>query len=136
MRRGYEMFIVCSYVGAMTLATEMNTTRFPKVAEELGLLDRYRYFDGKSGKRYIFTRMTASDLADCAGAVVIIPPSARQAETQLPVIGEVDRDGKFHGLGAARTRRRAGEVFVHLLAGSAKDRKTVLDDLKASFGLS
>ncbi|MBD8891692.1 hypothetical protein IG616_09035 [Labrenzia suaedae] len=119
----------------MISATEMNTARFPKVAEELGFLDRYRYFDGKSGKRYIFTRMTAPDLADCAGVVVIIPPSAKQADTQLPVIGEVDRDGKFHGLGAAKTRRRAGEVFVHLLAGSALDRKTVLDDLKAGFGL-
>lgn len=119
----------------MTLATEMNTTRFPKVAEELGLLDRYRYFDGKSGRRYIFTRMTASDLADCAGAVVIVPLQGKSAQGAAPVIGEVDRNGKFHGLGAAKARRRYGDVFVHLLAGSAQDRKAVLDDLKASFGV-
>lgn len=107
----------------------------PKAAEALGLGDRYRYFRGRSGRRYLFTAVPAEALADYRGAVVVMEPTTPDSRMK-PWFGEIDRHGKRRGRAIPRSRLRRMRIFVHLLAKRAQDRRQVLDDLEGAVGWS
>ena len=44
----------------------------PKLAERAGFGDRFRYWRGRSGRRYLFTAVPPDDLDDFRSAVVIL----------------------------------------------------------------
>lgn len=108
----------------------------PDVLSGVAQGGRYRYFTGKSGKRYIFTRMSAVDLEDCRQAVVILLPRRKTDKSPAcsagPVwIGEIDGYGKRHGPRLAKSKLAASDVFVHLLAENAGNRRAILLDLES-----
>lgn len=84
-----------------------------------GFGDRFCYFRGNSGRRYVFTRVEAADLADFTEAVVV---------TAEPVA-----DGRLaiRSVGLGETAAGCGDrvVLVHLLAEGDMGRRAVLEDL-------
>lgn len=106
----------------------------PGILSDFAQAERYRYFTGRSGQRYIFTKMTVADLEDCRQAVVILlpksnPGSGKQNGNQPIWLGEIDRHGKRHGPRLTKGKLARSEVYVHLLAENAGMRRSILNDL-------
>lgn len=100
--------------------------------------DRYRHFAGASGRRYIFTLMAVEDLADCRQAVVLLlprkKPRSRKSISEQPIwFGEVDVEGKRRGPRIKFATLESSNIYVHLLADGAKERSSILEDLKTRF---
>jgi hypothetical protein len=99
----------------------------PKVPG-LGVLgERYHYWCGRSGRRYLFSAVTGDDLLDFTAAIVVL---ARR--TGPSIVGEqamvLDAEGR--SLLAARLGADPGmAAFVHLLSPTDASRRAVIDDL-------
>lgn len=118
---------------AIKIDDEMQLRDAPLAAEALGLGDRYRYFHGRSGRRYLFSAVSIDSLDDYRNAVLVLEPrAAPQGETEVAWIGEIDRYGTRRGKPLSPTRLKRMRAYVHLLASVARDRRDVLDDLIAS----
>lgn len=91
----------------------------PQSAREAGLPARYRYWTGRSGSRYLFTRTDPGSLEDFRGAVLL---AVR--------FGQV----VWAGESATEARRQAASrgtgLYVHLLAASAAARREIVADLE------
>lgn len=103
----------------------------PRFASQCGVGDRFRYWLGSSGQRYLFTAMTAAEITGIEGAVV--------------VFAERDKAGGYRGvdlfvpgdpgelpMGATANRLVSNPnlvAFVHLLAEDAGARAGVVSDL-------
>lgn len=98
----------------------------PRAAEALGLDDRYRYFFGRSGRRYLFSAVPVEALEDYRGAVVVLLPRRSGGAVW---IGEVDRYGQRRGAPIASRDLSRRIAYVHLLAGRPDERRAVADDL-------
>lgn len=101
--------------------------------------NRYRHFVGASGQRYIFTLMSPEDLADCRQAVVLLlpksKPRSRQSLGDHPIwFGEVDIEGNRRGPRLKTATLESADIYVHLLADCARERSSILNDLKTRFG--
>ncbi|MCA1243134.1 hypothetical protein LC092_11850 [Stappia stellulata] len=106
----------------------------PRAATELGLTDRYRYLLGRSGKRYLFSTVPVERLGEYPCAIVVLEPTiGRGGRPKKAWIGEIDRDGKRRGARLASRDLSGRMALVHLLAGDAAQRRTVLDDLDGLF---
>lgn len=106
----------------------------PGFLSGLAQAERYRFFAGRSGQRYIFTKMSVADLEDCRQAVVILlakpDPQSGKRKSDCPIwLGEIDRHGKRHGPRLTKGRLARSDVFVHLLAENAGMRRSILNDL-------
>ena len=92
----------------------------PKTVVAAGLSARYFYFDGRSGRRYLFTATDHAGLSDFGDGVAI-----------CVVGGQVVWAGDCATLAAMP--RAAGlnrpAYYVHLLASSEAAREAVADDL-------
>ncbi len=106
----------------------LNCGRVPTIAQSLGLGENFRFWRGASGRRYLFSLVSESDLDDLQNVILI--EAGMSGLEPVPVwLGEVDHDGERHGevLGAAFGSRR--RRYVHFLDGSDADRHAALDDL-------
>lgn len=97
----------------------------------------FRYWRGRSGRRYLHTVYALAEWPGYAQANVIFV--ARQGDVRSVVwIGRADdcdnagKDGDMAALIARMTRLGATEVHVHLLAGSQRARSAVETDLRAA----
>jgi hypothetical protein len=100
-----------------------------EVPTRTGLGDRFRYFRGISGRRYLFTRIEADEVADFRLAVIIL---ARREPRGLRAlwVGELDANGDLTGCSRwPQIHRRDGVVLVHLLAEKAEARCAIVTDL-------
>lgn len=100
--------------------------------------ERYRHFIGASGQRYIFTLMSPEDLADCRQAVVLLLPKiksrSRGSLSNQPIwFGEVDIEGNRRGPRLRTATLKSSDIYVHLLAECARERSSILNDLKTRF---
>lgn len=96
--------------------------------------DRFRYWRGASGRRYLFTEIDGAELADYRGAVAVeIEDRAGDEAGEGRVINllEIDEDGgiRRHPVGF---NAEPSAAFVHLLATSAAERQAILLDLAAT----
>ncbi|MEX0853963.1 MAG: hypothetical protein WD036_11880 [Bauldia sp.] len=103
----------------------------PDLARRAGLGDRFHYFCGRSGRRYLFSAVGRRDLVDFRSAVIILAgrtPAGRLAAlaiTTLDAAGE-PVGGWRHWLPAAPPD---WVVLVHLLASNEAARRAIVDDL-------
>jgi hypothetical protein len=107
---------------------QLNCGRVSATAQSVGLGDRFRYWRGASGRRYLFSLVQDSDLHDLQNAIVI--EALFVGSEPVPVwLGEIDSDGTSSGrpLGAATALRR--RTFVHFLSSSDEERRAILHDL-------
>lgn len=99
-------------------------TRSPhlsQVALAAGLPARYLYWFGHSGQRYLFTCTGSRGAADFESGVAIAVSGG-----QIIWIGEVAELSRMAG---DAVPRRA-EIYVHLLAATLAERRSVIDDLR------
>src|SRR5215208_7164024 len=92
-----------------------------KVAMAAGLPARYLYWFGHSGSRYLFTCTGASAAVDFESGVAMAVSGG-----QIVWIGEV---AEFARMTKDAVPRRA-EIYVHLLATSLAERRSVIEDLR------
>ncbi|MEJ0013963.1 MAG: hypothetical protein WDM94_15415 [Bauldia sp.] len=103
----------------------------PKAPQTVGLGDRFHYFRGLSGRRYLFSAVGREELADFRSAVVIF--ARRTADGRLSAHWMTVLDS--FGRPMAGDRRwpplpGANEiVLVHLLSETDRARRDVVADL-------
>jgi hypothetical protein len=103
--------------------------RPPEVPMRPGFGDRFRYFRGKSGRRYLFTLINRDELADFRSAVVLL---ARRTPGGLRAtsVSALDDAGRPMGSDCWPPIVPADcRVLVHLLAEREEDRRAVVADL-------
>jgi hypothetical protein len=102
----------------------------PDFAELAGLGDRFRYWRGVSGRRYLFTLVAAETLADFPKAVGILADRLPDGHLAARDVFEIAATGVRPIPG--------GEVFalVHLLALTTAERRRVIADLCGQSRLS
>lgn len=95
----------------------------PRVSEELGAGDQFKYWSGTSGHKYLFSRISAAEVSDYAENLVLI----------------FDRKGEsvvWLGLPTGENKapmpsvKTSYEAYVHLLAANIEDRDRALSDLR------
>lgn len=96
----------------------------PVAAREAGVPPRFRYWFGHSGRRYLFTRVEGSALADVTDAVVLVARAGR-----IVWAGEAAVVPPFGPAVAADPRY---ETYIHLLAADAAERRAAVRDLSPS----
>lgn len=99
----------------------------PKVPGLGSLGERYHYWCGRSGRRYLFSAVTAGDLLDFTAAIVVL---ARREGPK--VIGEqamvLDGEGRTQ-LEARLAADPRIAAFIHLLSPTDATRRAAIDDL-------
>lgn len=91
-----------------------------RVALAAGLPARYLYWTGRSGRRYVFTRMHAEEAAELEDGIAIAV-----ANGCIEWIGSVEDLARRSGAAAAQA-----SVYVHFLAQSSAERRSVIWDLR------
>ncbi|MTI18424.1 hypothetical protein E1162_14360 [Rhodobacteraceae bacterium RKSG542] len=97
------------------------------VAQALGLEDRFAYWHGRSGQRYLFTRVPADELEHYSDSLVLVVKKADQSE--LVWSGQLDQDGQMLSAGLPKPMPEDCVVLLHFLATGDEDRKAAFDDL-------
>ncbi len=118
----------------MPTSADIDTLSLPDILSGVAQGSRYRCFKGRSGQRYIFTKMSAMDLEDCRQAVVLLfakgrASGGRQRPDEPVLLGEIDRYGKWHGPRLGKSKFARHEIYVHLLAEDASRRQSIVSDL-------
>lgn len=121
-------------------------TDIPDTIRETGLQDHFRYWRGRSGKRYLFSIVDMQALEDYTSAVVLLVARRGDQETIL-ASGMIDRQGypdldlareiaRFTQALLRRQPHRPGaaylpslEAHIHLLSDTGTDRAATLCDL-------
>ncbi|SEQ65517.1 hypothetical protein SAMN05216548_106154 [Faunimonas pinastri] len=93
----------------------------PTSAIATGMASRYRYWSGRSGRRYLFTCVDADWLKDCHEAIALECEGDR-----IVWIGEAEAFPPGKAIAGEGGR---GLIFVHLLASDSVERRNVIDDL-------
>jgi hypothetical protein len=110
----------------------------PDFPRKAGLGDRFHYFRGRSGRRYLFSTVEPSELAGFHSAVVILARPTPEGGLAAYAVTALDRSGQ-------PTDSRwswppvvpfDAVVLVHLLAESDADRADLVDDLAAAAPLA
>jgi hypothetical protein len=103
----------------------------PEVPRRAGLGDRFHYFRGSSGRRYLFSTVPAGELGDFHSAVVILARRAPGGRLAAYSVAVLDETGRPAGGDRFRLRTIASDtlVLVHLLAGSEAARRELVADL-------
>ena len=103
----------------------------PDFPRKAGLGDRFHYFRGRSGRRYLFSVVPHAELADFRSAVVILARCASEGRLAAYALTTLDPSGRPDG-----DRRpwppiipADAVVLIHLLAGSETERRDLVDDL-------
>jgi hypothetical protein len=104
----------------------------PEVPRRAGFGDRFHYFRGFSGRRYLFSAVSVDDLADFRSAVVILAERAPHGRLSAHWIACLDRFGRP----TVSDRRwpppiSDAVVLVHLLSASDADRGELIADLSS-----
>jgi hypothetical protein len=106
----------------------LNCGRVPETAQAIGLGDRFRYWRGASGRKYLFSLVRDCELDDLQNVVVI--EAAIAGTEPVPVwLGEIDADGVTSGYVIAHAPAGRRRTFVHFLAGSDDERRATMLDL-------
>ena len=105
----------------------------PEVPRRAGLGDRFHYFQGSSGRRYLFSVVPLDELADFRSAVVIIAHTARGGRLAADRITVLDRFGRpsGHDRHWPPTATPDTVALVHLLSTSDAERHDIVSDLSA-----
>lgn len=106
----------------------------PAVSRLVGLAQRFHYWCGISGRRYLFTSVTAQELADFREAIVVIagPDGAGGMVGHTVTILGDGSDGDRRAVARALRRDPRLVAFVHLLAPTEAERRAALADLLGS----
>lgn len=105
-------------ISVLSLAGSRGRSFVPGAAVAAGLSARYRYWCGRSGRAYLFTRIERETLADFSDALVLLAEG-----------GRVVWVGEAAALGAAPVIEAGAACYVHLLAPERDQRRLIARDL-------
>ena len=102
------------------------------------LFSRYRYVEGASGNRYLFTAIDRSEAADYAHGVMLLLDETGEVPLWIGSQMADERDdaviaGSQRFAPFQQVLAKADRIFVHLLASTASDRADVVADVAATF---
>ena len=104
----------------------------PEVPQRAGLGDRFHYFRGHSGRRYLFSAVPREDLADFRSAVVIVARPAQGGRVAANWITVLDRFGRPSGNGRWPAAVASDTlILVHCLSADEAARFDLVADLSA-----
>jgi len=104
----------------------------PEIPQQAGLGDRFHYFRGRSGRRYLFTTVPRESLDDFRSVVVIlaeVQPGGRLAATAVATVDALGRIGPTADPTWPPVADRQTLCLVHLLAFSDAERYRIVADL-------
>jgi hypothetical protein len=116
------MFVLM--IGALALLSDDP----PEPALDAGYGDRFRYWRGASGRRYLFSLVPADALADFSSVVVMV--AERRADGRL--IGRALVDVGEAGYRYPVRFTPSETPFVHFMALSRDARRRLIEDLAAA----
>ena len=103
----------------------------PEVPQRAGLGDRFHYFRGLSGRRYLFSTVSRDELADFRSAVAILARRAGGGRLAAEWVTTLDASGRpasndrnwppLHAPGTV--------ILVHLLSAGEAERRAIVSDL-------
>jgi hypothetical protein len=105
--------------------------RPPEIPQKAGLGDRFHYFRGRSGRRYLFTAVSGEALEDFRNVVTILAEPAPGGRLCARAVVTVDALGR---IGPQPDRawppvQGPALCLVHLLATTEAERRAVVADL-------
>jgi len=103
----------------------------PSVLAGTGLADAFRYWQGRSGRQYLFRIAGLGDLTETHDQVVIVARRSEDGRRRALWIGMGGTLDAFAGIAAALAEGGA-ELHVHALAETLAARGAVIDDLHAA----
>ncbi|HVY20234.1 MAG TPA: hypothetical protein VHA70_09170 [Bauldia sp.] len=95
----------------------------------MGLGDRFHYFRGVSGRRYLFSAVARADLGDFRAAVVIVARPAANGRLAAHWIAMLDAFGRPAGTRVLPNLGANEVVLVHLLSDTDRSRRDLVADL-------
>jgi len=111
----------------MLIKTDPIEDTIPHSAAELGMAEQFRYWQGGSGRRYLFTEVPLDALRHYRDAILVL---TRQEDGRSVLwIGEIDQMNRWTNPWDRRQIRRADGAYVHFLAGNRDERRRVIDDI-------
>jgi len=105
--------------------------QMPSTAAALGLGEKFQYWHGASGRRYLFTAIPVDSVDEYRKAVVVLAHKGRRQAQKIVWIGEIDGRGNRHGHKLVRRSGQPNHAYIHLLAGGREERDAVIADLEA-----
>jgi hypothetical protein len=104
----------------------------PSLAERAGFGDRFHYFRGRSGRRYLFTAVPAATSEDFRSAVVMLADQTAGGRLAAREILILDGEGRAAGQDRRGFAPRSNDVvLVHLLAATEVQRRRLVDEFAA-----
>ncbi len=106
--------------------------RPPEIPQKAGLGDRFHYFRGRSGRRYLFTVVSGETLEHFRSVVAMSAepaPAGRLAARAVVTVDGRGRIGPAPDSAWPPVLNRQSLCLVHLLAASEADRCAVVADL-------
>jgi hypothetical protein len=100
-----------------------------KLPEDFGRGDRFWYWRGMSGRRYIHSIYAADSCPPLPGAVYV---AVRRTGSSRDVLGVGRFPSFLDAFSSAASGLAADEIHVHLLASNEADAKAVLADLEGA----
>ena len=106
--------------------------RPPEIPQKAGFGDRFHYFRGRSGRRYLFTVVSGEEFRDFRSVVAMLAAAMPSGRLAADAIVTVDALGRVEpATDPAWPPAADGQTLclVHLLAASEAERRAVLADL-------
>ncbi len=103
--------------------------RPPGVPQRVGLGDRFHYFRGYSGRRYLFSLIEADALGDFRSAVAMLARPHENGRIAAHTIAVLDPSGRAVGVRRRLSPSPDDLVLVHLLAATDAERWDLVSDL-------
>jgi hypothetical protein len=100
--------------------------------------DRFVYWQGASGRRYIHTVYAADACPPLPGAIYVSvgrEPDGRRRALAVGCFARLFALNLARSAGAGGIVRQVDEVHVHLLAADESERQAILADLSAGLGV-
>lgn len=104
----------------------------PEVPRKAGLGDRFHYFRGGSGKRYLFSEVPAKDIGDFRSAVAMAAQRWPDGRLAVTWIGAIDSTGRPAADRHWPRFSPGAVVLVHLLTPRESERQALIADLAAA----
>jgi len=102
----------------------------PDFARKAGVGDRFYYWRGHSGRRYLFTVVSPDSLRDFRSAVVLFAEAGPGERLAAHAVATLDARGRQSGDGQPIADPPPGTVtLIHFLAASENERRWLVDDL-------
>jgi hypothetical protein len=104
----------------------------PGLARRAKLGDRFRYWRGQSGERYLFSAVPFDTLADYRSAVAILAEPTADGRFLAWTAALIDASGTLNADNSWPDGEAYGSIaFVHFLAETETEQRALLGDLFA-----